>query len=70
MGHRINEWVRRLMVPVCGVATLTLLHSGVSVRRALAIVLTLCGAMILVCIGVDPGHRTKGLVEGLKNRLR
>jgi len=36
----------------------------------MAIVLTLFGAMILVCIGVDPGHRTKGLVEGLKNRLR
>jgi hypothetical protein len=58
------------MVPVCSVATITLLHFGVSVRRTLAIVLTLFGAMILGCIGVDPGHRTKGLVEGLKNRLR
>jgi len=24
MGHRINEWVQRLMVPVCGIATITL----------------------------------------------
>jgi heme A synthase len=70
MGHRINEWIARLLVPVCVVATMAFLHLGFSVRLTLALLLTLFGVLTFAMIVVDPGPRTKGFVEGLNSRLR
>jgi len=70
MGHRVNEWIQRLLVPVCAITAITLMQLGYSVRRTLEILIPLFGVLILVMVVVDPGHRTKGFVEGLKNRLR
>jgi hypothetical protein len=70
MGHRVNEWIQRLLVPVCGIVAITLLHLGFGVRGTVATLLPLFGVLILAMIIVDPGPRTKGFVEGLKSRLR
>jgi hypothetical protein len=70
MGHRINKWLQRLLVPACVIATITLLHLGFTVRWTLAILLLLFGLASVGMIIAEPGHRTKGFAEGLKSRLR
>jgi hypothetical protein len=70
MGHPINAWVQRLLVPSAVIATLVLLHFGFGVLKALAILLPIFGVLMLFLIAVDPGPKTKGFVEGLRNRLR
>lgn len=70
MGHRISEWVHRLLVPCAVIATLALRHFGFDVLKIVAIILPLFMVVTLLLIAVDPGPRAKGFVEGLKNRLR
>jgi hypothetical protein len=69
MAHRINEWIQRLLIPVCVMAAILLLRLGFSAWRTLAIVSPMFGVLILVMIVLDPGPRTKGFVAGLKSRL-
>jgi hypothetical protein len=70
MGHRINVWIQRLLVPVAVVATLVMLRWGLGVLWTLAVVLPILAALMLVMVVVDPGPRAKGFVEGLKSRFR
>ncbi len=70
MGHRINQWTQRLLAPCLVVATMVLLHLRYSVWRIVAIELPLFALLTLAMIFVDPGPKTRGLVEGLKSRFR
>ncbi len=70
MGHRINVWVQRLMVPGAVITTLALLHFGFGIPKVLAIILPIFVGLMLVLIAVDPGPRAKEFVERLRNRLR
>jgi hypothetical protein len=69
MGHRINEWIQRLLIPVCVIAAILLLRLGFSAWRTLAIVMPLFGVLILVMVVLDPGPKMRGFVAGLKSRL-
>jgi hypothetical protein len=69
MGHRLNQWFQRMLAPTCGLATIVFLHKGFSVGRTLAILLPVCGALMLVMVLMNPGPKTKGFVEGLKGRF-
>jgi hypothetical protein len=70
MGHRINEWIQRLLVPVGVTAAMVMLYLGFGVWRTLAILLPVFGLLMLVMIIVDPGPRAKEFVDGLKSRFR
>ena len=70
MGHRINVWVQRLVVPSAAIATVELRHFGFGLLKTLAIILPIFGVTLIFLIAVDPGPRAKEFVEGLKNRLR
>ena len=69
MGHRINQWISRLLVPIFVVATMAMLHLGVGGWRILAILLPIFALLMLLTILLDPGPRTKGFVEELKSRF-
>lgn len=70
MGHSINAWVQRFWVPCFAIAALALAHFGFGVRKIAAIILPIYVVLVVFLIAVDPGPRTKGFVEGLRNRLR
>ena len=70
MGHRINERVQRLLVPCFAIAAATLAHFGFSILKIVAVILPIFIVVMLFLIAIDPGPRTKGVVEGLRNRLR
>jgi hypothetical protein len=55
MGHRINEWIQRLIVLGAVIATLPLSHLGLSVLKTLAIVLPIASVLMLSSILLDPG---------------
>jgi hypothetical protein len=70
MGHRINEWVQKLLVPCLVVAAMVLAHFGFGVLKIVAIILPILIVLMLFLIAVDPGPKARGFVEGLRNRLR
>jgi hypothetical protein len=69
MGHRINEWVQKLLVPCLAITAMALAHFGFGVLKIVAIISPIFIVLMLFLIAVDPGPRTKGFVEGLRNRL-
>jgi hypothetical protein len=70
MGHRINEWVQRLLVPCLAIAAITFTKFGFNIGKTLAILLTIFSVIMLFIIAIDPGPRTKGIVDSLRDRLR
>lgn len=70
MGHRINEWVQRLIAPVGAIAAIAFLHFGFGIVKTLDIILPTFGLLVVLLIAVDPGPRAKGFVDALMNRLR
>jgi len=70
MGHRMNVWIQRLLVPGFIVATFGMRLLGFGVWRSLAILVPVLGLLVVVMIVADPGPRAKGFVEGLKSRFR
>ena len=70
MGHRVNEWIQRLLVPAGVIAAMVMLYLGFGVWRTLTILSPVFGLLMLVMIIVDPGPRAKGFVDGLKSRFR
>jgi hypothetical protein len=70
MGHRINVWIQRLLVPCAVIASMALLHFGFGVLKTVAVMLSIFVVLMLCMIAVDPGPRAKGFVEGLRSRLR
>jgi hypothetical protein len=70
MGHQINVWVQRFFVPCTVIAAVVLLHFHVGVLKIVAVTVSISVMLMLVMIAADPGPRTKGFVDGLKNRLR
>ncbi|MFZ0276803.1 MAG: hypothetical protein WA254_23320 [Candidatus Sulfotelmatobacter sp.] len=70
MGHRINVWIQRMLIPIGVVVAIIMRHLGFGVWRMLAVLLPILGLLMLVTILVDPGPRAKELAEGLKSRFR
>ena len=70
MGHRVNEWIQRLIAPSGDIAAVVLLHFGFGFWRILAILLPVFSMLMFLAIIIDPGPKAKAFVEGLKNRLR
>jgi hypothetical protein len=70
MGHCINAWIQRLLVPAGVVAIFVMLHLGFGVRRTLAILVPIFAMLTLAMVVTNPGPRAKGLMEGLKSRFR
>jgi hypothetical protein len=70
MGHRINVWIQKLIVPAGAVAALVMRHQGFGVWRILIILLPVLALLMLVMIATDPGPRAKSFMEGLKSRFR
>ena len=69
MGHRINVWVQRLLIPVFAIAAMVLMHEF-SVFKTVVILLPIFAALMLILIIVDPGPRTKAFVDSVRNRTR
>jgi hypothetical protein len=70
MGHRMNVWIQRLLVPGFIAATFGMRLLGFGVWRSLAILVPVLGLLVVVMIVADPGPRAKGFVEGLKSCFR
>ena len=70
VGHDINKWIQRLLVPGFAVAPMVLLHLGFRIWRVLAILSPIFAALMLTMIVLDPGPRAKPLIDGLKSRFR
>jgi hypothetical protein len=70
MGHRINTWVSRLLVPFAAVAAMTMMGLGLGIWKTIAIVLPVVGLAMVVMTIADPGPRAKELIDELKSRLR
>jgi hypothetical protein len=70
MGHPTNEWIQRLSIPICILATIMMLHLGFGLWRILAILLPIFGLLMLAMIAAGPGPKTKNFVEGLKRHFR
>ncbi len=70
MGHRMNVWIQRALVPAVVVATFLMRHLGFGTWRILIIVLPIFATLTIFMIVADPGPRAKKVVEGLKSRLR
>jgi hypothetical protein len=70
MGHRINEWIQRLVGPCLVVAALILRHFEVGPWPILAILLPVFCVLMLLTIAVDPGPRAKAFVEHLTSYFR
>ena len=69
MSHRANEWIQRLLAPLCVIVAVILVQLGVGLWRTVATILSLFCALVLVTIVVDPGPKTKGFVEVLRSRF-
>ena len=70
MGHRINIWVQKLLVPCLAIIAIALLHFGFSILKIMAMISAIFIVLMTFLIAVDPGPRAKGFVDGLRNRLR
>jgi hypothetical protein len=70
VGHRLNLWIQRLLIPVLVVTAIALFRLGSGFWRSLVILAPILIASMAVMVLVDPGPRTKGFVEGLKSRFR
>ncbi len=64
MGHRISEWVHRLLVPCAVIATLALRHFGFDVLKIAAIILPIFVVRMLFLIAVDPAPERRDLWKG------
>jgi hypothetical protein len=69
MGHRINVWVQRLLLPAFVMATLVLMHEF-RVFKTLVILLPIFAALMLILMIADPGPRTQAFLDSVKNRTR
>ncbi len=70
MGHRINVWIQRLVIPAFVVATFVMRHLGFGVWRTLIILLPIFAMLVILTVVAEPGTRAKEFVEGLKSRFR
>ncbi|MFZ0956048.1 MAG: hypothetical protein WAN60_06880 [Candidatus Sulfotelmatobacter sp.] len=57
------------MAPIFALATMAMLHLGVSGWRILEILLPVFALLMFLTIFLDPGPRAKGLVEEVKSRF-
>jgi hypothetical protein len=69
MGHRINQWIGRLLAPIFALATMAMLHRGVGGWRILEILLPVFALLMLLTIFLDPAPRAKGFMEEVKGRF-
>jgi uncharacterized membrane protein len=70
MGHRVNEWIQWLLIPVLVVTAIALFLLGFGFWKALVILAPILIASMAVMVLVNPGPRAKGFVEGLKTHFR
>lgn len=68
MGHRIDIWIQRLLVPIAAILAMLLWHFGLGIRRLSGIIVVVVGLALFLTVVLDPGPKAKEAFSRFRNR--